>query len=126
MRVLSFILMLLMLGSSSFAQDNTKAEEQEERKEILFFSNNGCGKCETSQLFFDENKMPYTKLLVKENRPLMYEYIHQKTGGKNVAIGYPVIVYGDSIYFSIKNINAILKELKQLMITDEIIDKSDQ
>jgi len=112
------------LYTVSFSQEPQIQETKKENQGILFFSNNGCGKCETSQAFFEENDMPYTKYLVKENRPLMYEYVHQKTGGKNVGIGYPVIVYSDSIYFSIKNINTTLKEIKQMMISDGIIDST--
>lgn len=124
MRFLSLIFLFLIgFSLNSVAQNTASSTEEVKGKGILFFSNNGCGKCETSQSFFDENGMPYTKLLVKENRPLMYEYIHQKTDGKNVAIGYPVIVYGDSIYFSIKNIQATLKELKQLMMIDKVLEQ---
>ena len=110
------------LGAFGWSQESQTQPREKEKKEILFFSNNGCGKCETSQTFFKENKMPYTKYLVKENRPLMYQYVHQKTKGQNVGIGYPVIVYGDSIYFSINNIHTTLQEIKQLMISDGIID----
>lgn len=114
-------IVLLVFSLSAFCQDTLLNVPKEKTKELIFFSNNGCGKCETSQAFFEENQMPYTKFLVKDNRPLMYEYIHRKTNGKNVAIGYPVIIYRDSTYFSIKNIHKTLEEIKQRMITDEVI-----
>jgi glutaredoxin len=116
---LSFVVLVLSLAA--FSQDTIAKVQEEKKNELIFFSNNGCGKCETSQAFFEENHMPYTKFLVTDNRPLMYEYIHQKTKGKNVAIGYPVIIYGDSIYFSIKNIHRTLDEIKQRMMADEVL-----
>lgn len=121
-----FFILLLGLSYSVYSQDTLDKTSQIKSKELLFFSNNACGKCESSQRFFDENKMPYTKFSVKENRPLMYEYIHQKTGGENVRIGYPVVVYGDSIYFSIKNIQTTLEQVKQLMIADGLLEQPDQ
>lgn len=127
MKPLSFIFILVLsLNYAAFGQDTLDKSSQKNLKELLFFSNNACGKCESSQRFFDENKMPYTKLAVKENRPLMYKYIHQKTGGKNVSIGYPVVVYGDSVYFSIKNIQATLEQVKLLMIADGLLNEPDQ
>ncbi len=91
-------------------------------KELLFFSNNGCGKCETSEQYFIDHQMPYTKLAIRENRPLMYEYIYKKTNGEKTGVGYPVIVYGDSIYFSIKNLNATLEEVKKMMTKEGLIE----
>lgn len=91
-------------------------------KKLLLFSNNGCGKCSIAQQYFDNNRMPYEKFTIKENRPLMYEYVHKKTGGKNVGVGYPLLVYGDSVYFSINNINAVLAEIQQMMKEDGIIE----
>ncbi|NOR87329.1 MAG: hypothetical protein GQ527_06955 [Bacteroidales bacterium] len=99
--------------------DSSKIDQQ-----LLFFSNNGCGKCSVAQQFFDQYQMPYEKYTIKEHRPLMYEYIHKKTGGKNIGIGYPVLVYGDSIYFSIKKINTVLEEIKQMMEKDGIIENN--
>jgi len=118
------IIILSLLSLNLFAQDQQKKESLSIEKELLFFSNDGCGKCSTSQSYFDKHQMPYQKLAIKENRPLMYEFIHKKTGGKNVGIGYPVLVYGDSIYFSIKNLNAVLVEIEEMMIADKLIEKN--
>jgi len=123
-RKLFFILFFIVASVQTFAQEVEKTSEQNQEKKLLFFSNDGCGKCSTSQKFFDAHHMPYEKLAIKENRPLMYEYVHKKTGGKNIGVGYPVLVYGDSIYFSVKNLNKVLGEIKQMMIEDGIIEKS--
>ena len=117
-------MILIVFSYQSFAQESEKASDQEVEKKIIFFSNSGCGKCTVSQNFFDANNMPYEKLAVKENRPLMYEYVNKKRKGKNTGVGYPVLVYGDSIYYSIKNMNKTLEEIKQMMIEDGIIEKT--
>jgi len=113
------VFFISMMGFSQ-AQE-MQITKTESKKELIFFSNNGCGKCEQSQVFFDKNNMPYQKYSIKENRPLMYEYVHKKTRGKNVGVGYPVLVYGDSIYFSIKNISATLNQIKKMMEEDKNI-----
>lgn len=125
-RKLFFIIFFIVASVQTFAQEVEKTSEQNQEKKLLFFSNDGCGKCSTSQKFFDTHQMPYEKLAIKENRPLMYEYVHKKTGGKNSGVGYPVLVYGDSIYFSVKNLNKVLGEIKQMMIEDGIIEKSEE
>ncbi len=124
MRVLfsiSFVLLVLV----SFSQDLVKENKSKPEKELLFFSNDGCGKCAKAQAYFEQHKMPYQKLAIRENRPLMYEFIHQKTNGKSVGISYPVLVYGDSIYFNFKDINKVLKEIEQMMEKDELILKKE-
>ncbi len=126
MRIIIPIIFFLFVGLGVFAQTNSKTEDVDEKKELLFFSNNGCGKCSISQSYFDQHQMPYQKMAIKENRPLMYEYIHKKTGGKNVGIGYPVLVYGDSIYFSIQNLNAVLKEIEEMMKQDELLKENEE
>ena len=123
MKVITFII-LSFLSFAIFAQDAQITDDSSPEKELLFFSNEGCGKCSISQSYFDKHQMPYQKLAIKENRPLMYEFIHKKTGGKNIGIGYPVLVYGDSIYFSIRNLNAVLLEIEEMMIEDKLIVKN--
>lgn len=123
MKAITFII-LSFLSFAIFAQDAQKKDASSIEKELLFFSNDGCGKCSISQSYFDKHQMPYQKLAIRENRPLMYEFIHKKTGGKNIGIGYPVLVYGDSIYFSIKNLNAVLLEIEEMMIKDKLIVKN--
>lgn len=115
MRYFIVVAAFFLLVPSVKSQDTIRA------KELLFFSNDGCGKCETTLLYFQNHQMPFTKLAVKENRTLMYEYVHKKTGGKNTPVGYPVLVYGDSIYFSIKNLNAKLAEIELMMKADGLI-----
>ncbi len=125
MKIRLLILIILFIsGYQSFAQEAESISDQAQEKQLLFFSNDGCGKCTISQNFFDENKMPYQKYAVKENRPLMYEYVHKKTNGKNTGVGYPVLVFGDSIYFSIKNLNKTLEEIKKMMIEEGILDQT--
>lgn len=119
-------IILFIFSNLSFAQESEKAPDQNTEKKLIFFSNDGCGKCSVSQNFFDANHMPYEKLAVKENRPLMYAYVHKKTNGKNTGLGYPVLVYGDSIYFSIKNLNKTLEEIKKIMLEDGLIEKSEE
>lgn len=119
------LILLFIFSFQSFAQDSEKVLDQKQEKKLIFFSNDGCGKCTVSQNYFDANGMPYEKLAIKENRPLMYKYVHQKTNGKNRGVGYPVLVYGDSVYFSVKNLNNTLNEIKQMMIEDGILDKSE-
>jgi glutaredoxin-related protein len=115
----------LLFALQSFAQEVEKTNDRKQEKKLIFFSNDGCGKCSTSQKFFDTHHMPYEKLSIKENRPLMYEYIHKKTNGKHQGVGYPVLIYGDSIYFSIKNLNIVLGEIKQMMEMDGVVEKSE-
>lgn len=118
-----FFFVLFFLGNQLFAQENQDKSASENKKELLVFSNDGCGKCSVTEKFLEQNHMPYTKYAVKENRILMYEYVHKKTGPKSAGIGYPVLVYGDSIYFSMKNINAVLEEIKTMMEKDGMIEK---
>ena len=82
MRVLGLIILIMMFSLGLFAQDSKKENVSQTKKELLFFSNDGCGKCNRAQNYFDEHHMPYEKLAIKENRPLMYEFIHQKPVGK--------------------------------------------
>lgn len=110
---LFFILLFSIVG---FSQN--PIEKDSVQKELLFFSNNSCGKCKVAKKYFDEHKMPYQNLTIKQNRPLMYEFIHQKTKGRNIGISYPVLVYGDSIYFNMKNLNAVLSEIEKMMNID--------
>lgn len=125
-RLLILTLFIFALTAYSFAQVSEKDVNQKQEKKLLFFSNDGCGKCTISQNFFDANKMPYEKMAIKENRPLMYEYVNKKRKGKNTGVGYPVLVYGDSIYYSIKNINKTLEEIRQMMLEDGLIEKSEE
>jgi|GEM_PF-3805517 hypothetical protein len=115
MKQLLFLALMVFAANFALSQDTIRP------KELLFFSNDGCGKCQTAQLYFESHAMPFTKYPVKENRTLMYEYVHRKTGGKNVGVGYPVLVYGDSIYFSIKNMNSVLMEIEQMMKSDGLL-----
>jgi len=124
MRVL-FSIAFVFLVLTSFSQDVDIKKQPEPEKELLFFSNDGCGKCAKAQTFFEQHQMPFRKLAIRENRPLMYEFVHQKTGGKKVGISYPVLVYGDSIYFNFKHIDKVLKEIEQMMVADELILKED-
>lgn len=121
-----FSIFIILMSMQTFAQDAKKTIDQKQEKKLIFFSNDGCGKCASTQNFFDKNQIPYEKLAIKENRPLMYEYVHKKTGGKNTGVGYPVLVYGDSIFFSIKNLSKTLEELKQMMMEDGVIKKSEE
>jgi len=123
MRVQGFIILIMMFSLGLFAQDSKKENVSQSQKELLFFSNDGCGNCSRAQHYFDEHHMPYEKLPIKENRPLMYEFIHQKTGGKNIGIKYPVLVYGDSIYFNFKDYNHVLSEIEAMMKEDGLIDE---
>jgi len=91
----------------------------------LFFSNDGCGKCAKAQSYFETHQMPFEKLAIRENRPLMYDFIHKKTKGEKVGISYPVLVYGDSIYFNFPNIDKVLKEIETLMTEDGLILKEE-
>lgn len=117
-----FIVFILFLGMNVIAQEMKSEAATETKKELLFFSNNGCGKCSVAQSYFDEHNMPYTKYAVKENRPLMYQYVNKKPRQKKSGVGYPVLVYGDSIYFSIRNMNATLKEIETLMKSDGLLE----
>jgi hypothetical protein len=119
-------ILFILLAFSLTAQDLEKTNNQNSEKKLIFFSNNGCGKCEVSQNFFDANHMPYEKLAVKENRPLMYEYVNKIRKDRKSGIGYPVLVYGDSVYFSIKNMNKTLEEIKQMMIEDGTLLKPEK
>lgn len=110
------LIFVLLLSLAGFSQN--PIEKDSVQKELLFFSNSSCGKCKVAKKYFDEHKMPYQNLAIKQNRPLMYEFIHQKTNGRNIGISYPVLVYGDSIYFNMKNINATLIEIEKMMIKD--------
>jgi len=123
-KIFSSFLIVLLFSSALIAQDLTKAEAPKIQKELLFFSNDGCGKCKVTKSYFDKHNMPYQKLPIKENRPLMYEFIHEKTGSRNAGVGYPVLVYGDSIYFSIRNLTETLSEIRKMMEDDGLIDKS--
>ena len=118
---ISFVLLVLI----SFSQDLTKENKLKPDKELLFFSNDGCGKCAKAQAYFEQHKMPYQKLAIRENRPLMYEFIHQKTGGKSVGVSYPILVYGDSIYFNFKDVSKVLKEIEKMMRDDESVLKQE-
>ena len=93
-------------------------------KQLIFFSNDGCGKCSQAKNYFDEHHMPYKKLAIKQNRALMYEYVNKKPGGASKGVGYPVLIYCDSIYFSIKNLNATLKKIEHMMKNDGLIKGS--
>ena len=123
MKTYIFIFILfLSFGISGFSQEKKAEESSETKKELLFFSNNGCGKCAVAQNYFEEHQMPYTKYAVKENRPLMYQYVNKKPRPKNTGVGYPVLVYGDSVYFSISKINATLKEIEKMMRADGLLE----
>ena len=117
-----FIVFILFLGMNVFSQDLEIETLSETKKELLFFSNDGCGKCSVAQSYFKEHAMPYTKYAVKENRPLMYQYVNKKPKQKKSGVGYPVLVYGDSVYFSISNINSTLKEIEKMMKTDGLLE----
>lgn len=117
---------LFLIISLAYAQESERVSHKNSAKKLIFFSNDGCGKCTVSQNFFDANNMPYEKLAIRENRPLMYEYVNKKSKGKHKGVGYPILVYGDSIYFSIKNMNKTLEEIKTMMIEDGLIEKADE
>lgn len=117
-----FIVFILFLGMNVFAQEIKPETHSETKKELLFFSNNGCGKCSVAQNYFEEHAMPYTKYAVKENRPLMYQYVNKKPRQKKAGVGYPVLVYGDSVYFSMSNINSTLKEIEKMMKADGLLE----
>ena len=121
-----FIVFILFLGMNVFSQEIKSETPSETKKELLFFSNNGCGKCSVAENYFEEHTMPYTKYAVKENRPLMYQYVNKKPRPKNTGVGYPVLVYGDSIYFSISNMNATLKELEKMMKADDLLETKEE
>jgi len=109
----------------SFSQEPSKVNKHKTEKELLFFSNDGCGKCAKAQTYFQTHQMPFEKLAIRENRPLMYEFIRQKTKGEKVGISYPVLVYGDSIYFNFPNMNKVLEEIRNLMTKDGLILKEE-
>ncbi|NPD47550.1 MULTISPECIES: hypothetical protein [unclassified Lentimicrobium] len=117
-----FIVFILFLGVSVYSQDIKPKTSSEAKKELLFFSNDGCGKCSVAQNYFETHDMPFTKYAVKENRPMMYQYINKKPRQKKAGVGYPVLVYGDSVYFSISNINSTLKEIKKMMNADGLLE----
>jgi len=121
-----FIVFILLLGMNIFSQEIKSESPSETKKELLFFSNNGCGKCSVAQNYFEEHSMPYTKYAVKENRPLMYQYVNKKPNLKKAGVGYPVLVYRDSIYFSIGNINSTLKEIKKMMTADGLLETKEK
>ena len=118
---ISFVLLVLTL----FSQDLPKENKPKPEKALLFFSNDGCGKCAKAQTYFEQHRMPFRKLAIRENRPLMYEFIHQKTAGKSVGVSYPVLVYGDSIYFNFKDVSKVLKEIEKMMRDDESVLKQE-
>lgn len=120
------LLLFLGLGMSGFSQETEAEESSETKKELLFFSNNGCGKCDVAQDYFEKHQMPYTKYAVKENRPLMYQYVNKKPRAKNTGVGYPVLVYGDSVYFSINTMNATLKEIEKMMKADGVLETKEE
>jgi len=115
------IALLLLFAIQVSAQELEKMETQVKENKLIFFSNDGCGKCSIAQEYFDKHQMPYEKLAIKENRSLMYEYVNKKTGGKKTGVGYPLLVYGDSIYFSIKDMKATLKEIEVMMQNDKTL-----
>ena len=120
-----FSISLVLLVLASFSQDLDKENKPRLEKELLFFSNDGCGKCAKAQTYFEQHRMPFQKLAIRENRPLMYEFIHQKTGGKSVGVSYPILVYGDSIYFNFKDAKKVLMEIEQMMYDDKLILKEE-
>lgn len=117
---------LFLLSFIAFLSFNLNAQNvsqtEEPNKKLLFFSNEGCSKCKSAQSFFDKHHMPYENLAIKENRTEMYQYVNKKNQGKKTGVGYPVLVYGDSIYFSIKDLTGTLKEIQQMMINDGLIE----
>jgi len=121
MKKILLFLVLMVSSYPMFAQESIKADSLDSSKELLFFSNDGCGKCAATKSYLDKHQMPYHKIPIKENRSLMYEYVHKKTGGKNVGVGYPLLVYKDHIYFSIKDLTTTLKEIEKMMIVDGIL-----
>ncbi len=123
--IIVFIL-FLGFGISGFSQDVNSEKPSQNEKELIVFSNNGCGKCSVAQNYFEEHEMPFTKYAVRENRPLMYQYINKKPRDKSKGIGYPVLVYGDSVYFSISNINSTLKEIEKMMKADGLMNKKNK
>ena len=116
----------LALVISGFSQETRTEESSEAQKELLFFSNNGCGKCSLAQNYFEEHEIPFTKYAVKANRPLMYQYVNKKPRAKNTGVGYPVLVYGDSVYFSISNMSVTLKEIEQMMKADGLLETKEE
>lgn len=123
--IIVFIL-FLGLGTSGFSQEIEAKESSKTKKELLFFSNNGCGKCSVAKNYFEEHQMPFTQYAVKENRPLMYQYINKKPRTKNMGVGYPVLVYGDSVYFSISKMNSTLKEIEKMMRVDGLLETKEK
>lgn len=120
------VILFLGLGTSGFSQEIKDEESSDAKKELLFFSNNGCGKCTVAQNYFDEHQIPYTKYAVKQNRSLMYQYVNKKPRPKNSGVGYPVLVYGDSVYFSISTMNATLKEIEKMMRADGLLETKEE
>lgn len=124
MKLTQLIVLIIIVFSCNAlnAQETNSNPDSLQKKELLVFSNDGCGKCSFTEKFLESKHMPFTKYAVRENRPLMYEYIHKKTGPKSAGVGYPVLVYGDSIYFSVKNLTAVLEEIKTMMEQDGLIE----
>ena len=119
------IILFVFTFSVLFSQEKNVESSHKTEKELLFFSNDGCGKCAKAQAYFETHQMPFEKLAIRENRPLMYEFVHKKTKGAKVGVSYPVLVYGDSIYFNFPNIDKVLKEIKTLMTEDGLILKEE-
>lgn len=118
---ISILIFVFSIGMNGFSQEISKSDTTENKNELILFSNTGCGKCSVAQNYFEEHKMPYTKYSIKDNRPLMYQYINNGPKKKKSGVGYPVIVYGDSVFYSIKNMGATLSKIENMMKSDGLL-----
>ncbi|MEZ4912081.1 MAG: glutaredoxin domain-containing protein, partial [Saprospiraceae bacterium] len=81
---------------------------------INVFTKNGCGRCEFTIKYLQENNIPYVELNTSMHQPnndLMWEQL-EKTDHNSKSVQLPVIVQNGRVYQNIESLPALLKSFK--------------
>jgi len=81
----------------------------------VLFSNQGCGRCVTTENFLQTNGIDfiYLNLEMEENRIIMYQVATRQAGKSNISILYPVIIYKKEVYYGETPLLEFLESLKE-------------
>lgn len=95
-------------------REATTTSTQMNMNKINVFTKNGCGRCEFTIKYLQENNIPYVELNTSMHQPnndLMWEQL-EKTDHNSKSVQLPVIVQNGRVYQNIESLPALLKSFK--------------
>lgn len=96
--------LLIMLSVSNYAETS---------QGIIIYTRKGCGRCEYTVNYLKIHNISYMECLIEDEKNYndLCGIINRTGQTGNVSISIPVIIKGDSVYYSIDNLEAFVKSL---------------